>query len=675
MLLLYFYRWNSLLNFDTITTCIKKLWLGYKVRHLTHSTLTNYLNKFRKNVKKYLNFFKLLCKKKIMGILRLYYKTIVIIRIKQFNEIQFKRFFNKLKNNNNNNKKIKKINNFVKIGINNYKLTNCFEIWKSQKNINNKRNNKIKSIKMNILRSYMYILYNPVKLYYCKCYYFDSLSRKYLKKLFRNSQIKQQRKKVANFVIIKWLHWWLFATKRSTRYRKKIRYINNNYINKMTERRNKKAFRSFLKTTTSLRSKRHKMRKIMHKFTVKMYRLFLSKLFLLYRRRIKYNRRFFTIQARNNNNPNRRYDRVVIITNTLINNTKKSVRQIMLKNCINNWKTITKILKKSRIQINHFSKTSTITIIRRVFNKLLVNNKRIQFLKWCVKRLRQSVKMLFKLLEIKSKKNKRKYQIIKNRNLLKRNILFINFKKLRRFVKRVKHRRNIIKRINYSYLSIIKIKCLQYWRKWKSLRKKFSQIRRRLVFKPIISDWFQLAATSIRNSIIIKRVSSRRHKRCRREILMRWKLFTVRESRLNLQFVIVNNKYTLNLKQTILFSWMRLIDDKVIRYKYNLVKEKNNNNTKRRVFQSWFKDFEFSGIMTYKNGRSAFRNWYYLTVSFQKNKRNNQNAIDYYNNRVIKFNFYFFLHFIIKRIHRKFKLFSIHLNKINVQRSFRLWYR
>ena len=128
-----------------------------------------------------------------MEIFRLYYNKIIIIRMNQLNEIQYKRFFNKLIKMKIINKEIKKNNNIVIKRMNNYKVTNYFEIWKNENNNNNKRNNKIKSIKMNILRSYMCILYNPVKLYYCKCYYYDSLSRRYLNKLFINSQKQQQQ--------------------------------------------------------------------------------------------------------------------------------------------------------------------------------------------------------------------------------------------------------------------------------------------------------------------------------------------------------------------------------------------------------------------------------------------------------------------------------------------------
>ena len=169
-----FHQWTSIIYLDVIATCTKKLWLGYKVRFFTHKRITNYLNTFRKNIPKYLKYYKKLCKTKIMKILHTYYDKLKHLKSIQLNEVSYKKAFRKLLSIKLVNSENKKKNLIISKYCNKQLLKRYIKIWKRIVHIINKRNKKIKFIQRNILRSYMYILYNPLKLFYSNCYYLNN---------------------------------------------------------------------------------------------------------------------------------------------------------------------------------------------------------------------------------------------------------------------------------------------------------------------------------------------------------------------------------------------------------------------------------------------------------------------------------------------------------------------
>ena len=82
-----FMKWNTIVQLDTIVTCLKSLWRRYKVRHISHVNVVRYLQTFKRNIRIYMRFRKRLYGKRVFSVMKAYYKEyILVLRTKRLSE-------------------------------------------------------------------------------------------------------------------------------------------------------------------------------------------------------------------------------------------------------------------------------------------------------------------------------------------------------------------------------------------------------------------------------------------------------------------------------------------------------------------------------------------------------------------------------------------------------------
>lgn len=92
------HHWKLLLELDTIITCMKQCWRGYKVRFLTHNHIYSELQQFKSNYNKAVRYRLLRNKWIIVRILKKYLLKIYYERAESIKLIVYRRTYDKLRN-------------------------------------------------------------------------------------------------------------------------------------------------------------------------------------------------------------------------------------------------------------------------------------------------------------------------------------------------------------------------------------------------------------------------------------------------------------------------------------------------------------------------------------------------------------------------------------------------
>eukprot|EP01034_Spumella_vulgaris_P021534 gene21534-27569_t len=171
------------------------------------------------------------------------------------------------------------------------------------------------------------------------------------------------------------------------------------------------------------------------------------------------------------------------------------------------------------------------------------------------------------------------------------------------------------------------LRCLLFWRRYLFLKKRMHSIRRRFLIVPRFRAWLRLTVEQVQSDQAVRHMTHKTNLRVKKNYMYLWKLFTVRESRLNMQTALVEKLMVNKLKARVLYMWMRVIDDRVIHSKYHKVRALHVSSTLRRTFFEWHKTYLVSYLASCKTAKASLKSWYSVTFWRKRQARLTEMAI------------------------------------------------
>ena len=158
----------------------------------------------------------------------------------------------------------------------------------------------------------------------------------------------------------------------------------------------------------------------------------------------------------------------------------------------------------------------------------------------------------------------------------------------------------------------------RYWRRFLRYRKKLARIVRRITIKPAMKLWYASAVTLTRDRNVLAHMHKRIARRVKRSVMQQWKALSARSAHLKLLADEVRRRVTLLRKQSLLFKWMRRIDNKINDEKCEQVQALAQWGLLKRCMFHWHKHALISELCTWKSTKAAVRNWYLSAYIRQK---------------------------------------------------------
>lgn len=184
------------------------------------------------------------------------------------------------------------------------------------------------------------------------------------------------------------------------------------------------------------------------------------------------------------------------------------------------------------------------------------------------------------------------------------------YRHLRSAFLRQKHRRErLIGAMDEHFGVYMARRYLRYWCLYTALKQRLRQTARRLVMRPALRFWLTATVAQIKANRIIRIMDKKIGVRIRKECFIRWRAFSVREQRLRIASEEVAYNTMILRKASVLFSWMRIIDNRVSTSKYYAVRTLCGRNLARKCLFHWHKMALISELSTWKSCQAAVKDW------------------------------------------------------------------
>lgn len=230
----------------------------------------------------------------------------------------------------------------------------------------------------------------------------------------------------------------------------------------------------------------------------------------------------------------------------------------------------------------------------------------------CIRKLRR-------LLRLFIHKLKQKHRVVvryRQRNatfLVSKQRMKTFLKKCRQQFKLRATRCQIKRLLRLHYLQYFARKLIHYWIIYATVRMRMRRIYRRFYTRNSVSLWRKAFLESSHSNYVVHRITQRVNKRLKQDSVLMWKLFTVRNSRITLQYNMLRAKVHRRSKLRALFAWMRVMDGQVNRAKFHAVCDKRRLWAIQRVFSLWHRLTVFAERCTWQSSKAAFFNWFSLS--------------------------------------------------------------
>jgi hypothetical protein len=170
--------------------------------------------------------------------------------------------------------------------------------------------------------------------------------------------------------------------------------------------------------------------------------------------------------------------------------------------------------------------------------------------------------------------------------------------------------------LNYSCFTCLYL--FRYWRRWLRLRKMLARTCRRMILKPPLTLWYNSTLTLVRDKNITMHMQKRIQRRVKKYLLNYWRERSARKSAVFRLGQQLQRKNILFRKRSLLYLWMRRIDNKISLDKFEATQMLVKRNCKRRCLFHWHKQVLLSELCTWKSTKAAVRNWHLTACVAQK---------------------------------------------------------
>lgn len=160
-----------------------------------------------------------------------------------------------------------------------------------------------------------------------------------------------------------------------------------------------------------------------------------------------------------------------------------------------------------------------------------------------------------------------------------------------------------------------------YWRRCVKMSSKLRRIRRRIVLRPMLIEWYQQSGQIIRHRYLIQTVQALVYSRIKASVLHRWHEVSARGSQLRLRSSRVELRVALLRKHSILYRWLRVMDGQILFEKFQRTVELRRRYTIRRFLFHWHKQTLISELHTLRSASIAVRNLLVMASSVKHRKQ------------------------------------------------------